>query len=350
MGESLNPNPTPSSVPKLQTRPKAAGILIVGGLIVLAVSFIVSISLGAANIKFLTVWEAIFRFNADETSHQIIREIRLPRVLMGGLVGAAFAASGSIMQGLTRNPLADPGLLGINAGAGFALTICFALYPGLSFNMIILISFLGAAAGALLVFGIGAAFRGGMSPVRLALAGSAVAALLSSLSEWISLQFKIGQNIAAWYNGGVAGAKWDQLQYMWPWVAIGLIGAIAISSQITMLSLGDEVAVGLGVRTGLFKGIGMLLVLLLAGTSVAAAGSITFIGLVVPHIARSLVGVHYRWIIPSSAILGSLLLVVADIIARIINRPFETSVSVIISIIGVPFFIYLIRRAKKEVA
>ncbi|RUS48085.1 iron ABC transporter permease [Cohnella sp. AR92] len=348
MGESINARA--QGAPRLRTRPKAAGFLIAGGLIALALSFIVAISLGAQTIKFQTVWEGLFRFDADNASHLIIREIRLPRVILGGLAGAAFAASGAIMQGITRNPLADPGLLGINAGAGFALTAVYAFQSGMPFYRIVPFSLLGAAVGAVLVFGIGASSRGGLSPVRLVLAGAAVTAFLSSLSEWISLRYKVGQNIASWYNGGVAGATWEQLQYIWPFVAVGLVGAILISTPITMLSLGDEVAAGLGIRTGLFKIIGMALVLLLAGTSVAAAGSITFIGLVVPHIARSLVGVHYRWIIPCSAIIGSLLLVVSDTIARIINRPYETSVAVVIAIIGVPFFIYLIRRSKKEVA
>ncbi|THF75886.1 FecCD family ABC transporter permease [Cohnella fermenti] len=347
MGESANSTAQP--VTQLRSRPKVAGIIIFGGLIALVLAFIVSVSLGAANIKFLTVWEAVFRFNPDLTQHQIIRELRLPRVVMGGLVGAAFATSGAIMQGMTRNPLADPGLLGINAGAGFALALCFAFFPGMSFNQLVFMSFLGAAGGAILVFGIGSATRGGMSPARLALAGAAVVALLNAISEGIALRYRIGQELAFWYAGGVAGAKWGQLAYMWPWIAIGIVGALVISRQITMLSLGDDVAAGLGIRTGLIKIIGMVLVLMLAGSSVAAVGSISFIGLIVPHISRYLVGVHYRWIIPCSAVLGSLLLVVADIGARMVHRPYETPAAAIISIIGVPFFVFLIRRAKKEV-
>lgn len=218
------------------------------------------------------------------------------------------------------------------------------------FNELILISFLGAGIGAGLVYGITSLSKGTLSPVRLALAGAAVSSLLVALSEGIAISFQIAQDLAFWYAGGVAGTKWEQLQIMTPWIIVGLIGSIAVSRSVTMLSLGEEVATGLGQRTGLIKLIIILLVLVLAGASVSAVGAIGFIGLVIPHVARYLVGVDYRWIIPCSAVLGSLLMLLADIAARMINPPYETPVGTLIALIGVPFFLYLARRERRELS
>ncbi|MGO0059924.1 FecCD family ABC transporter permease [Brevibacillus fluminis] len=333
-----------------KSRPFTAVSIIIGGCVALAFSLALSISLGAADISLGTVWDAIFHFTPDVTQHQIIYELRLPRAFAGMLVGAAFAVAGSLMQGMTRNPLADPGLLGINAGAAFALAICFAFFRNLMFNELILISFLGAGIGAGLVYGITSLAKGTLSPVRLALAGAAVSSLLVALSEGIAISFHIAQDLAFWYAGGVAGTKWEQLQIMTPWIIAGLIGSIAVSRSVTMLSLGEEVAAGLGQRTGLIKLVIILLVLVLAGASVSAVGAIGFIGLVIPHVARYLVGVDYRWIIPCSAVLGSLLMVLADIAARMINPPYETPVGTLIALIGVPFFLYLARRERRELS
>ncbi|MBA2944177.1 iron ABC transporter permease [Paenibacillus sp. CGMCC 1.16610] len=334
--------------PKLRSRPLVASFIIFGGLAALLLGLAVSVSVGAADIKLSTVWEAVFRFNPDLTQHQIIKELRLPRALAGALVGIGFAVSGAIMQGMTRNPLADPGLLGINAGAGFVLALCFAFFPGLPFHYLILFSFAGAAIGAGLVYGVSSMAKGGLSPVRLALAGAAVSALLLALSEGIAIYFHISQDLAFWYAGGVAGTKWLQIKIVWPWILGGIIGALVISRSITVLSLGDEIAAGLGQRTGWVKAAGMLLSLVLAGTSVSAVGSIGFVGLVIPHMARALVGVDYRWIIPCSGILGALLMVIADIGARMINPPFETPIGALIALIGVPFFLYLARKERRE--
>jgi iron complex transport system permease protein len=296
----------------------------------------------------LPIWEAVFHFNPDLTQHQIIQELRLPRALAGALVGCGFAISGALMQGMTRNPLADPGLLGINGGAGFVLAICFAFFPGLPFQYVILFSFLGAALGAGLVYGISALAKGGLTPVRLALAGAAVSALLVALSEGIAIFYQIAQDLAFWFAGGVSGTKWLQIHIVWPWVTGGGLLALLLSKSITVLSLGEEIAVGLGQRTAWVKLGGTLAALILAGASVSAVGAVGFIGLVIPHVARMLVGVDYRWIIPCSAVLGALLMVIADIGARIVNPPFETPVGALIALIGVPFFLYLARQERRE--
>lgn len=343
-------SPGKAQTPLLRSRPWAASFILVGGIAALLIGIGVSVSFGAADIGFSTVWEAILRFNPDVTQHQIIREIRLPRVLGGAMVGASFAVAGAIMQGMTRNPMADSGLLGLNAGAGFVLAVCLAFFPGLPFTALILYCFLGAALGAGLVAGVGLMGRGGLSPVRLVLAGAAVSALLIALSEGLALYFRIGQDLAFWYAGGVAGTKWFQLKIMFPWVLAALVGAMLLSRSVTLLSLGDDVAAGLGQRTGLVKLAGLAVVLVLAGSAVSVVGAVGFVGLIIPHVTRALVGVDYRWIIPCSAILGSLLMVFADLGARMINPPYETPVGALIALVGVPFFLYLTRREGRSLS
>lgn len=329
---------------KFHSRPWAAAVILFGGIIALFFGMVLSISFGAADIQFSVIWDAIFHFNPDVTQHQIIQEVRLPRLLGGAMVGASLAVAGAIMQGMTLNPLADSSILGLNSGAGFALALCFAFFPGLPFMYLILYSFLGAGLGAVLIFGIGSLAKGGLTPVRLVLAGAALSAMLSALSEGIALYFKVGQDMAFWYAGGVAGTKWYQLEIMFPWIVIALIGAIAISRSLTMLSLGDEIAKGLGMKTAWVKVVGTLLVLILAGSAVSVVGSVGFVGLIIPHVTRFLVGVDYRWVIPCSAVLGSLLVVFADLAARMVNPPFETPMGALIALIGVPFFLYLARK------
>lgn len=336
-----------SSVP-LRTRPLAAALILMGGILLLVLGIGVSVSFGAADIVFSTVWEAVFHFNPESTQHQIIADLRMPRVLGGAMVGASFAVAGAIMQGMTRNPLADSGLLGLNAGAGFMLALCFAFFPGMAYSKLILMSFLGAAGGAVLIYGIGSIAKGGLTPLRLVLAGAALSALLSALSEGIALYFHISQDIAFWYAGGVSGTTWAQLKVMLPWFLAALLGAIALSRSITMLSLGDEIAKGLGQRTGLVKLGGTVVVLILAGASVSIVGAVGFVGLIIPHLTRFLVGVDYRWIIPCSAVLGSLLVVVSDLAARMIHPPYETPIGALIALIGVPFFLYLTRKERRE--
>jgi len=338
----------PASREKLSSRPWAATFILTGGLIALVLGIALSVSFGAADIRLKIVWEAIFAFNPELTQHQIIWELRLPRVLGGAMVGASFAVSGAIMQGMTRNPLADSGLLGLNAGAGFVLALCFAFFPGLPFMYLIMYSFVGAGVGAGLVFGIGSLAKGGLTPVRLVLAGAAISALLGALSEGIALHFRIGQDLAYWYAGGVAGTKWYQLKIMLPWIGAAIAGAIALSRSITMLSLGDDVARGLGQRTFLVKLGGTVIVLILAGAAVSIVGAVGFVGLIIPHLTRKLVGVDYRWIIPCSAVLGSLLVVFADLCARMINPPYETPIGALIALIGVPFFLFLARKERRE--
>lgn len=333
--------------PVRRVRSLTGAVLLVSIALALAAGLTLSISVGAASVDFVTVWTAVFRPNLSLTPHQIIQEIRLPRALMGVLIGASFAVAGAMMQGMTRNPLASPGLMGLNAGANFFLVVALVITPTLGFTGLVILSFAGAAFGAAIVYGIGSLSRGGLTPVRLALAGAAVAALLGSLSSGLVIYFDIAQDLLYWYAGGIQGINWRQVTLVSPWWVVGMLGGIAISREITVLSLGEEVAQGLGQRTAFVKFIGSVLVLLLAGIGVAVGGPIAFIGLVVPHIARFLVGLDYRWLIPASALMGGLLLTLADLVARVIVAPFEAPVGAIMSLIGVPFFLYLARQDKR---
>ncbi|MFB9327889.1 FecCD family ABC transporter permease [Paenibacillus aurantiacus] len=337
-----------TSVLRSRSRPITASIVLVGGIVALIFGLGLSISVGAANIELSTVWAAVFFYKPNLTTHQIIWELRLPRAVAGAIVGACFAVAGALMQGMTRNPLADSGLLGLNAGSVFAIALCFAFFPDLPYIYLILFSFLGAGLGSGLVFGIGAFARNGMTPIRLALSGAAVSALLVALSEGIANYYQVAQDMAFYYAGGLAGTKWFQLQWMFPWVAAALIGAMVLSRPITMLSLGEEVARGLGQRTARIKLLATIVVLILAGTAVSAIGSVGFVGLLIPHVVRYLVGVDYRWIIPCSAVMGGLLVVLADLGARMVNPPYETPLNALIALIGIPFFLFLARKGRRE--
>lgn len=331
---------------EIKSRIWAAWLIIALGSGVLALLMAFSITKGAAQIQLSSVWDAFLRFEENNTQHLIVVDLRLPRVLASALVGAALAVAGAIMQGTTRNPLADSGLMGLNAGAGFALSICFAFLPGLGYIQIILASFLGTALGAALVNGIASLRRGGNTPMRLVLAGAAVSALLTALSQGIALYFDVAQNIMFWTVGGVAGSNWLQIKIMAPWILGALLVGIILSPSITVLSLGEDVAKGLGLNTMVINALCALVVLILAGASVSVVGAVGFVGLLVPHLARFLVGVDYRWIIPSSAVMGALLMVTADLGARMINPPFETPIGVLTAMVGVPFFLYLARKQK----
>ncbi|OQM45289.1 ferrichrome ABC transporter permease [Anoxybacillus sp. UARK-01] len=322
-------------------------ILLFGSLLLLFF-IIASIHVGAADLRYSTIWKALFHFNSDHSSHVIIRELRLPRAIAAVLVGAALATSGAIMQGMTRNPLASPSIMGVSAGSAFLVAIAIAFLPGISYYGLIFFSFVGAGVGAGLVFGIASLSKGGMTPVKLALAGSAITGLLSSLSTAIGIKYNVSKDLSYWYAGGVAGVQMQHLHYLTPFVLGGLILAVILSRSITILSLGEEISKGLGQNTRMIKLLGTIVVLLLTGAAVSIAGMIGFVGLVIPHITRFLTGADYRWIIPCSAILGGILLIVADIVGRMINPPFETPVGAITALVGVPFFLYLARKEGRE--
>ncbi|WP_404451711.1 iron ABC transporter permease [Virgibacillus necropolis] len=318
-------------------------IINIVAIVALIFSIGISVSYGAVDIKLSTVWEAVFQFNPSLTSHQVIQELRLPRAFGAALVGAFLAISGAIMQGMTRNPLASPSIMGVTNGAAFTLVIMLAFFPGVSNIGLTLASYAGAGIAVVLVFMVGSYSKSGLTPVKLALAGVAIGTLLSSISSIISLHFQLEKQMSFWFAGGLAGTNWTSIQILLISGGIGLVLAISIAKSITILSLGEDIASGLGQNNILIKIIGIIAVLVLTGAAVSIAGTVGFIGLIIPHITRFIMGTDYRWIIPSSAIFGALLLVLADVVARLVNAPFETPVGAITSLIGVPFFLYLAR-------
>lgn len=307
-----------------------------------------SISIGAKSISLSTIWEALVQYNPSNGQHIIVRTLRMPRVIVALVVGASFAVSGALMQAITRNPMASPSILGINAGAALGLAIAMVVLPSASFNETVLFSFAGAAVASLFIFGMTSISKAGSSPLRLALVGTAITALFNAFSQAIAVYFNISQELTFWNAGGVSGVRPEQALLILPWTFIGLLLALSIARSVTLLSLGEEVAVGLGGKTRYIKIIACIAVLILTGSSVAIVGPIGFVGLVVPHAVKFVVGVDYRKVIPFSMLVGALLVLIADIISRSINPPFETPIGAITALIGVPFFIYLATRKGKS--
>ncbi|MFC4778270.1 FecCD family ABC transporter permease [Paenibacillus sp. GCM10023252] len=312
--------------------------------IVLLGAFVAAMVFGAADISVKDVWLGM---TSDAVSEEIliIREIRLPREIAAIVVGAALAVSGAIMQGMTRNPLADPGLLGLTAGANAALAMTIAFGTSASYSFTMVACFIGAAVGAGMVFGLSSLRQGGLSPLRIVLAGSAVSAFLLAIAEGIGITFKVSKDVSMWTAGGMIGTTWSQLQVVIPCIVGGLFVAMLLSRQLTILSLNESVAVGLGQRTAQVRAVLFAVIIILAGASVALIGNIAFVGLAIPHVVRAIVGTDYRYVLPMSALVGSTFMLAADTVGRTLNAPFETPVVAIVAILGLPFFLIVARRA-----
>lgn len=311
-------------------------------LIVLILIILVALGFGAANTSFQDLYEAIIA-KSGGSYYEILREIRIPRVIAAFFVGAALAVAGAIMQGMTRNPLADPGLLGLTSGANLALALVLAFIPGLPFLMLMLSCFIGAAIGMLIVFGIGVSSKNGLSPLKLVLAGAAVSLFLQAISDGIGIVFNVSKNISMWTAGGLIGTTWPTLIIV-PFIIGGLVVTIIYSKQLTILSLNEELAIGLGQKTKLIKLLLMLIVIILAGAAVALIGNLSFIGLFIPHIVRKIVGADYRFIIPMSIIVGGTFMIFTDFISRKVIAPFEIPVVSLVALVGLPFFIYIVKK------
>ncbi|MGO4496531.1 FecCD family ABC transporter permease [Paenibacillus sp. 2RAB27] len=275
----------------------------------------------------------------------IIQTVRIPRALIAALVGGSLAVAGALMQAMTRNPLASPSIFGINSGAAFAIVVAVSFFNISSLTQFTWVAFFGAAVSATLVYGLGSLGRDGLTPMKITLAGAAMTAFFASLTQGILLgNGKAFEQVLYWLVGSVEGRTMAMLQSVYPYMLLAWIGAILLSPHINILSMGDDIAKGLGQQTVYIKLITALIIIILAGGSVAVAGPIVFVGLMIPHIVRFLVGIDYRWVIPYCAVLGGILLVSADIGARFIIMPKEVHVGVMTAILGVPFFIYIARK------
>lgn len=309
--------------------------------LVLLLCWVMSLKVGSVNISAEALYRSLVAFDGS-TEHLIIRTIRLPRSLIAMSVGAALAVAGAMAQGLTRNPLAEPGILGINAGAALAVVAAIFWLDSASTSVYTACGFLGAGIAAMIVYVLGSAGMGGLTPLKLTVAGAALQALLVSLTTSILiLNQRTLDEVRLWMVGSVAGRDLNLFLQIFPFIFVGLVVAFALGKPLTTLTLGEDVAIGLGQRTAWVKAGALICVVLLAGASVAVAGPIAFVGLVVPHIVRFLIGVDYRWILPYSAIFGGILLLLADIVARLVLQPKEMPVGVMTVLLGAPFFIYL---------
>jgi iron complex transport system permease protein len=317
--------------------------LAIAGLVAL---FFSAMAFGAAEVTMRDVLAALVT-SATGEKLSMLREIRFPRTVAAIFVGAALAVSGAIIQGLTRNPLADPGLLGITAGANLALAMTIAFIPSANYFGMMVACFIGAAVGTVMVLSIGVARKGGFSPFRIVLAGAAVTAFLTAIAEGIGIYFKISKDISMWTAGGLMGTSWGQLQIVLPFIVVGTLVAIFLSKQLTILSLSEEVAVGLGQHTTKIKVMLFIVIIVLAGAAVALVGNMAFIGLMIPHIVRAVVGTDYRYVLPMSVIFGAGFMLLADLVGRTISAPYETPVAAIVAIIGLPFFLFIVRKEGK---
>lgn len=332
---------------KIREKQISTFFVIVAGCITLAVISIFSVTKGVSSIPVKSVVDAFMNFDSENKYHLILRDLRVPRLAASMLVGSALSVAGAIMQGTTRNPMADSGLMGINAGAGFSLSLSFAFMPQITYLQTIIFCFAGAALTSFLVNKISSSRSARDAYMNKILAGAAVGALFTSLSQGIAIMFEVSQDIMFWTVGCVSAAGWNQVIIMAPVIIASLIAACINAEKVTCLSLGEDVAVGLGLNIKLYQIAFSALVVLLAGISVSVVGAVGFVGLVIPHIARFIVGVDYRNIIPVSAVLGANLMVLADLAARTINPPAEAPVGALISMIGVPFFLYLERKRRR---
>lgn len=327
-------------------RSVARPLILLLATLLLAALCVASLAIGSKTIPFGEVFSVLFDPRGGETE-AVVRGLRLPRTLLGLFAGAALGLSGALIQGLTRNPLADPGILGVSAGAGFAVALAVLAFGLSSFYSYVWFAFAGAAIASVVVYALGSFGRGGATPVKLALAGVAMLALLTSLTSGVLLLDPNALYVyRSWAVGSLTGQDTAVVAQMVPFLLAGTALAISVAPALNSLALGDDVASALGRRLGLIRLGGVVAVTLLAGTVAAVVGPIVFIGLVIPHVARAITGPDYRWILPYTMVLAPCLVLAADILGRVIARPGEIGVGVITAFLGAPFFIALIRRRR----
>lgn len=313
-------------------------------LLTLLVSMCLSIVYGYTDTSWATAWNAFTNFDGSN-EHIVIQNVRLSRSIIAAIVGAGLAVSGAIMQALTQNPLASPGLFGINAGAGFFIVLSISFFSINSIQGFTWVALLGASLSAFIVYFIGSFGREGLSPMKLTLTGAAIAALFSSMTQGILVTDEAAlEEVLFWLAGSVQGRKLESLYTVLPYIITAFLLCAVLAPKINVLTMGEEVAKSLGLRTGTVKFFASVAVIFLAGGAVAVAGPIGFIGIVIPHIARYIVGNDYRWILPYCAVFGGILLVLADIAARYVVMPEEVPVGVMTAVIGTPLFITIARR------
>lgn len=322
---------------------RLAGLLV--ALLVLVGLCVLSLAVGSKPVPLEDVLATFTAFDATSENHLIVQSLRLPRTVVAVMVGVALGLAGALMQGLTRNPLADPGILGVSAGAALAVVVGIFVFGVGSLTGYVWFAFVGAAVTSVGVYVLGSMGRDGATPVKLALAGAAVTAFLGSITTTILLvDLATLDQYRFWAVGSVAGRDLTLAAQVAPFLTVGTVMALSAGRSLNALALGDDVARSLGARVGASRVFSAVAVVLLVGGATAAAGPIGFVGLTVPHVARALTGPDYRWVLAYSAVLAPSLLVLADVIGRVVARPGEIQVGIVTAIIGAPVFIALVRR------
>nr|WP_305095241.1 iron ABC transporter permease [Prescottella sp. R16] len=305
-----------------------------------------SIAVGARPLTLAEIVHALFENTGGETDI-IVQSLRIPRTLLGLVVGIALGVAGALIQGHTRNPLADAGLLGLNAGAAFLVVLAIYAFGLSTPSQYLWFAFAGSALASITVFGMSSIGGGKASPLSLALAGAAVAFFLQAMTNAVVLLDQTSlDGYRFWVVGSVAGRGYDVLWQVLPFLVLGVVIAVASTPGLNVISLGEDVARTLGTNVALSRTVGIVAITLLTGAATAACGPIAFIGLVVPHVARAITGPDYRWLVPYAGLLGGLMLVTADVIGRVVVRPGELQVGIVLAVFGTPFFIALVRRRK----
>lgn len=317
--------------------------------VVIAVAMVMNVGRGEYPISPWDIVKTVFGLDTGNPDHAfVIHNLRLPRTLVAFMVGVAFAISGTIFQGLTRNPLADPGIIGINAGASLAAVTVIVLFPSAPIYTLPLSAFAGALLMAVLIYSL--AWNNGSSPILLILMGIGLSAIASAFT---SLMITFGDiydvsNALVWLAGSVYGRTWEQVFSFLPWLIVFVPMALTFARHLNVLNLGDDVAKGLGTRVEWQRGLLVLVGVALAGAGVATAGMIGFVGLIAPHLGRQLVGTNHEGLIPTSALLGGVIVVVADLLGRTMFAPIELPCGVVTAAIGAPYFLYLLIRNRKK--
>ncbi|MEU9088328.1 iron ABC transporter permease [Streptomyces sp. NPDC048357] len=314
-------------------------------LAVLICAVVLSLTVGARPVPPAEVWDALFR-GASGPDAEVVRTLRVPRTLIALMVGAALALAGTVLQGITRNPIADPGILGISQGAGVAV-VCAIAFAGVhTLTGYVWFAFAGAAVASVAVYAVASRGRGGATPVKLALGGAAINALLVSVTTAVlTTRASALDEFRFWQVGSVAGEQnAEVVRRIWPFLLAGAVLVLCVARGLDALALGEDVAKGLGQNVAAVRIVGGLGATVLTGAGVAAVGPIAFVGLAVPHIARAVVGGDHRWVLPMAALIGPVMLLVADVVGRVVVPPGEVPAGVMTALIGVPFLVVLVRR------
>ncbi|MFF4392359.1 FecCD family ABC transporter permease [Streptomyces sp. NPDC001552] len=348
MGTIAVERPLPRGVTEARQRRVVGSVTLV---LVLLAAVVVSLAVGARALTPAEVWRGLSAApDPDQRLTEIrliVRTVRVPRTVLAVAAGVALGVGGALIQGYTRNPIADTGLLGVNSGASFAVVLVIALFGFANPFQYVWFAFLGAAVAGVVVFGLASIGRGAGNPLTLALAGQGVTVFLAAMTTAVALSDKASLNALRFWNAGsVAGVGFDVIWPVIAFIAVGLVLALITLPALNLLNLGDDVARGLGVNIVLSRTIGIAAITLLAGAATAACGPIAFLGLMVAHMARYLTGPDYRWLVPYAGLLGAVVLLVCDIAGRLLVRPGELDAGVVVALLGAPFFAALVWRGK----